>query len=223
MRNKFYNPYLIVLMIFVCQCSGPKLILNPKEGKSIKDLLVFPVYSEISVIAKGNKFVRSDSFSTIAEQRIRSQMQNYFPSRINKYFLQNDQHFDAEVSKYAYQLIKNLKTGTSVYRMDPPPFLLQVLDSLKQDFGLFVLQLGFTRTPDNLISQYIKGQNLTIATLGFLNYEPTKSYAAMLGFVINRFERKVIMFRDIRWPLRDPNDDLVVKVQVRDIILGFFN
>ena len=219
---RFFNSILIFLPIVFLECSPPKKALSNKDSNLVQNLLIFPTYSKISVIEKGDKRVKSESFSGEAESEIKTQLINYIPSAVTKKFLESDSTLKENINTSGIKLIKSLKASLSPRKVEVPGFLLNILDSLDQDYGLLIVQDGFTRTSGNLKTQYIKRKEIALATLGFYNTEPNSSYSVMIGVLIDKKRKQISLYKELYWRNKEPNDKFVIRSQIRDIILYYF-
>ena len=66
--------------------------------------------------------------------------------------------------------------------------------------------------------QIIKSAGTYMATLGLYATAPYKSYSSMVGFVINKSTKSVVLYKVVKWPDKDPTDKYTLKAQ-RDRLL----
>ncbi|MEO6454795.1 MAG: hypothetical protein ABIN97_12015 [Ginsengibacter sp.] len=222
MKLKFSYIYLFLLPIFFWECSPGKRTFNNKDGSSIGTLLIFPNYSNIKVIEIGDKQVRSESFSQDAENEIRGQLIKYIPSTVKTKYLECNDKLGEEIVNSNIHLIRAVKGSSFPSKVNAPKFLLNILDSLGENYGLFIFQSGFTRTLENLKKQYFKRKTIEIASLGIYDTEPNSSYSIMIGVIVDKKRGKVSMYKELYWRNRNPNEEVVIRSQVRDIILSYF-
>lgn len=208
---------------FITGCASSKNFSNTKKNEPIKSLLIFPVYSEISVIEKRDKRIKSDFFSEGAEAQIYKELEKYIPSGIHKSSPAFGNELEAGIIKSNINLLRAIRASLSPGSLKPPALLLHVMDSLNEDYGLIILQDGFTRTPENEKTQYKRGRNTAFATLGFFDREPNKAYSVMSGIIIDRQNKKLAKFKTLSFPNRNPNEEVVIRSQIRDIILSWFD
>lgn len=214
--------FLIFLPLFFCKCNSTKKAISNYDSNQIKDLLIFPIYAKIDVIASGDKRTKSETLSSQNESSITTLLEKYIPDSIKKQFLVCNDSLKEEISKSGISLIKSIKISLLPKTIDVPNSLFKVLDSLNKDYGLFILNAGFTRTPENLVKQYIVRKEISIASLGFYNTEPNKSYSIMIGVLIDKKRRKISYYKELYWKNRNPNESLVLNSQLRDIMLYYF-
>lgn len=157
--------------VFFCGCSAGKRTFNNKNGKSITTLLIFPGYSTIEIIKAGDKHIRNESFSQEAENEIKSQLIKYIPSTVQTKYLECNDKLREEIANSGINLINTIKGSFSPGKINAPNLLLNVLDSLGENYGLFIYHGGFTRTPENLEKQYFKLKMLGVATQYRISYE----------------------------------------------------
>ncbi len=226
MKSKFFN-LLLFLPFALLSCTTPRQMARGTEiitGNidSLQNLLVFPICSNIQVIEKRNELVASDHFSREAENEIYNRLVEYIPSTLPGQFMQNDSILKDNVASSAFRLIKSLRKSLNPKRARVPEYLLQILDAQGQDYGLLMIQVGFTRTPDNYKKEYIRQQNLDWARLGIVSVEPNVAYSTMFGLLIDKKRKRVIKYKELKWRNKDPNDKFIIRSQVRDIILTSF-
>lgn len=163
MNTKFTNFYFIFIAITLLQCTTPKRAMSKGDAESIKDLVIFPIYSKIEIIENGNRTITSESFSSEAEIEIKNKLKIYIPSTVNKNFFICQSDLAENIIKSNTQLIKISQKAFYLNKVIVPKFLLNLLDSLGENYGLFIFHRGFTRTPENLKTQYIKRRTAALA------------------------------------------------------------
>lgn len=188
----------------------------------VQRLLVFPVHSQIDIIERRDKRMVSDRFSAESETEIQNQLNHYIPSGIHTAYLNCESKLDEDMRNAGMQLVKAVKRAAFPKKVEPPALLLKMLDSLKEDYGLFVFHAGFTRTPANFRNEYARRQTIAAASLGLYNTEPNETYSVMIGIIINKEAKRVSMYKELYWRNRDPNETVVIRSQIRDIILSYF-
>ena len=119
-------------------------------------------------------------------------------------------------------MIKSVRKSVFPIRAKIPDLLLHIIDSLGHDYGLLIIQDGFTRTPANYRNQTIKRTALTATSLGLYNTTPNLSYAVMIGILIDKKRRDVSLYKELYWRNKDPNDENVIRAQIREILLYYF-
>jgi hypothetical protein len=222
MRTIFFTICLFLLNLLT-GCSGSKNFSTAKKDQAIKSLLIFPVYSQIDVIEKRDKRIKSAFFSAGAEAQIYKEFEKYIPSEIHKVNPDFDDDLETAIINSSIKLVQTIRSSLSPSNVKVPALLLHILDSLHEDYGLIILQAGFTRTPENEKNQYIRRKNTALATLGFFDKEPNKSYSVMSGIIINRQNKNPAKFKELSFRNRNPNEEVVIRSQIRDIILSFFS
>jgi hypothetical protein len=71
--------------------------------------------------------------------------------------------------------------------------LLGLFNSNEYDYVLFVSNVGFVRTEENMVKQYSKGKALDVFTpFGFTPYE---SVSAMTGFILDLKHKNFLYFK----------------------------
>ncbi len=196
--------------------------MSKGDGELIKSLVIFPVYSKIQVIEKGDQLITSESFSYNAEVEIKNKLAVYIPSQVNRRFFACEKELEEELIKTNAQLIRTSQKALLLSKVEIPEVLLNLLDSLGEDYGLFIFHRGFTRTPENLKTQYIKRRTAATASLGIYDTEPNSAYSIMIGLLIDKKRKRISMYKELYWRNRNPNDEFVIRAQIRDLILGYF-
>ena len=223
---KMHRPYnytlLILLIALTFGCGTTEYLTSKRNINEVKHILLFPPITEINVIYRGDKHEKSDLFSDIASQEIVRQLKIILPDTIGVSQFDTDSNHLKEINNTAIQLIKSTESGRTIKGLKVPELLLHQLDSTNHDFGLFIFIIGFTRTKENLTKEYIRRQGISLATLGFYQTVPNSSYSTMIGFIIDRKNKSLAMYRKIKWKERDPTDKLVVKSQLRDLLMRYF-
>jgi len=214
--------YLFLLPITFLQCTQTKRVMNNKDGNMVTTLVIFPTHSEVDVIETRDKRVKSEALSEEAANEINAQLVKYIPSNINTKYLECDSQLQKEIANSNIKLIKAVKTALNPDKVVVPDFLLHVLDSLGENYGLFLYHGGFTRSYGNITTEYTRRKIIGVASLGFYNTEPNSTYSIMIGILIDKKRKKISMYKELFWRNRDPNEEVVIRSQVRDIILTYF-
>jgi hypothetical protein len=227
MKLRFCNLFLFFLPLALLSCTSPKKMARgteiiSKNQDSVQNLLIFPTCSYIEVIEKRDTRVNSYRFSSEAENEIYNRLVEFLPASLDKQFMQNDSLLRESIASSGIRLIKSLKKSFNAQKARVPDYLLQVLNAQGQDYGLLILQVGFTRTPDNYKKEYIRRQDLGWTTLGIYTTEPNSSYSTMFGLLIDKKRKRVVKYKELSWRNKDPNDKYIIRTQVRDIILTSF-
>ena len=214
--------YCVLMSMSFLQCHRPRLAMSRKDGHLVKQLLIFPVHSQIDIIEQRDKRVVSGIFSAASETGIKKELDHYIPSGIHTAYLNCGGKQEEEIRNAGIQLVKTVKRAAFVKKVEPPDLLLKMLDSLKEDYGLLVFHGGFTRTSSNFRTEYARRRTLAVASLGLYNTEPNETYSVMIGMVINKRTKRVSLYKELYWRNRDPNETVVIRSQIRDIILSYF-
>ena len=222
MKNLITYIFIFVLTMPLLQCAPNKRIISNKDTNSITNLVIFPNYSKIDVIESRDKRIRSDAFSKDSENEIRNQLAMYIPSNVSTKYMECDSTLEEEIINANIQLIKRVKSSFTPGKAAVPEYLLNVLDSLGENYGLFLFHGGFTRSEKNFKTEYIRRKVIGVASLGFYNTEPNSTYSVMIGILIDKQRKRVSMYKELYWQNRNPNEEVVIRPQVRDIILSYF-
>lgn len=222
MKNTITYIFIFVLSMALLQCSTNRRVISNKDSTKITNLIVFPNYSKIDVIESNDKRIRSDAFSQESENEIRNQLAKYIPSHVSTKYLECNSNLEEEIINANIKLIKSVKGAMTPEKVSIPEYLLNVLDSLGENYGLFLYHGGFTRSEENLKTEYFKRKVIGIASLGIYNTEPNRTYSVMIGILIDKQRKRVSMYKEIYWRNRNPNEEVVIRPQVRDIILSYF-
>ncbi|RYF93123.1 MAG: hypothetical protein EOO00_06540 [Chitinophagaceae bacterium] len=192
------------------------------HSDTIQRLLIFPTYAHIDMIENRDMGNNNEKLSQLATNEIYSQLSEFLPATLNKHFMQGDALVKESIAGEGHRLIKSLRKSFNPKTAKVPDYLLQVLDAQNQDYGLLILQVGFTRTHDNMVKETLRRENQDWRSLGIYQVRPYSSYSAMYGFLIDRKKQRVIRYKELRWPNKEPNDKYIIRTQVRDIILTSF-
>ncbi len=223
MKFKTFPLLLLCLPALFTQCAINKRVVSNKDSNLVDSLLIIPVYSNISIVTKGDKVATSEMFSIDAEDLIEKQLKKYIPTTVStKYLEQNDPLKPAVIPAYM-KLIKSIKISLMPDSVKVPEEILIALDSLHQNYALFVYQYGFTRTVENFKNQYIKRRAINVTTLGIYNTVPNSSYSTMIAVLVDKNRKKISMYKELYWRNKNPIDEVVIGTQLRDIILTYFN
>jgi hypothetical protein len=222
------RPFLLLfLFIASLSCNPITRIAQGKEiisdeQDSISNLLVFPAYSNIGIVEQRDYGVDDKALADKAEHEIGALLSEFLPSDMEKKFILSDEITRENLAASGKRLVKSLKKSFNPKKAKVPEYLLQILEERDQDYGLFIMQIGFTRTYENMSKEVLRRRDLGMATLGIYNTYPYSSYSAMFGFLIDRKKKSVIRYKELRWPNKEPNDKYIIRAQVRDIILTSF-
>lgn len=223
--KSFALPFIAILLapFFIQSVPVNKINCSYKDSSDVNELLLLPICSSIGFIEKGNQVSESIPLSQLAESEIRTQVLTFMPSHIKKRSVEFDSATESEIYKSGIKLIKTLRNAPVRSRVKAPPHFVNILDSLHELRGLFILQIGFTRSEKNFQSQFVKRRVLNLATLGIYNTIPNESYSAIIGVLINRDTKEIEKYKEVKMRNRDPNEKVVIRQQIRDIIGSFFN
>ena len=213
--------FLFLLVVF-SGCFTPKRALRRDDSHAVDSLIIFPTYSSVSLIEKGDKLVKDEAFSEEAEDKIKAGLLKYIPNPVTKRFMEVGPMLEKNIYEAGIKLIKSVRKSGFPIRAKIPDFLLHIIDSLGHDYGLLIIQDGFTRTPANYRNQTIKRTALTATSLGLYNTTPNFSYAVMIGILIDKKRRDVSLYKELYWRNKDPNDENVIRAQIREILLYYF-
>ena len=204
------------------QCAAHKRAIINKNSSPVTSILIFPICSQIDVVEKKDQKIRSETLSSASEAAIKKHLDKYIPEDVKKYYFECNEQHQVEIINTNFQLIKSVKRAVVIKNTKVPEYLLEILDSMKEDYGLFIFHEGFTRTQVNLEKEYTRRYMLGFETAGFYRTEPNAAYSVMIGLLIDRKKRQVAMYKELYWRNRDPNEEVVVRSQVRDIILWYY-
>lgn len=213
---------LLLIGVIFSQCNPSRRIFNEKDSYLVNRLLVFPVHSQIAVIEKGDKKTNDENLSSEAETEIKDQLKKFIPVSLSTNYLECKKEKKEEIIQSIIQLIKTTKSAISPQYVRVPDMLLNVLDSLGENYGLLIFQEGFTRTQKNLMNQQIKRRAIAYASLGIYDTTPNESYSVMIGVLIDKKNNRLSMYKELYFRNRDPNEEVVIRSQIRDIILSYF-
>ena len=222
MQKYFYYINITLAIIFLCSCNTTKQLTSNRKKSEVNRLLILPPITEISIINKGNNLEKSFTFSKEAAKEITNQVKNIIPDSIKFSQLITDTAQFQEIFKSVSGIIKIVEQRRTIKGIIIPAILLHLLDSTNQDFCLGIWEIGFTRTTDNYVKQYQKSRIVQVATLGGLNYVPNKSYSIMICFIIDRKNKNLAFYRKSRWRERDPIEKMVIRSQLHDLIMRYF-
>lgn len=184
--------------------------------------MILSPLTEIDIINTKDQLQKSETFSSTAEIQIKKQLNDFIPDNIASVPFYCDADMQKNIDSVSVVLIKTVKRSSPVNRVKVPELFFTILDSAKQDYGLIILHTGFSRSEENLVNQYIRHHTEAIATLGLINRVPNKSYSTMIGLIVDRRNRKIAMYKELYWRNRDPNQKVVIKSQLRDVLLSYF-
>jgi hypothetical protein len=213
---------LTLLIALTFGCGTTEYLTSKRNISEVKHMLLFQPVAEISVIYNGDNYEKSEQFSDIASHEIVRQLNIILPDTIGISQFITDSIHQNEINNSAIQIIRSVEGGGSIKGLKVSELLLHQLDSTNQEFGLYIFIVGFTRTKENLTKQYMRRKGIGLATLGFYQTVPNSSYSTMIGFIIDRKNKNLAMYRKIQWNQRDPTDKLVVKSQLRDLLMRYF-
>lgn len=211
--------YFFLLMIITSGWSSSKPPAPPK----VNNILVFAPYADIRVIESRNKRQVDVYASTEVAKEISIQTKNILPDSIRRTSLQPGQQ---QYEAYAKAVTKIIKTCESQGSAKPyatiPDILIKPLDSLQQDFGLFIVYQGFKRTEDNYKDQYVAKKELSFYTSGLIDLVPIKSSASMVCLIIDRKNRKIKHYLKSTVRDRDPTLPYAIKSMVYHSLMSYF-
>jgi hypothetical protein len=221
----YYSFFLLAIAILSCNpvsrmARGKEMVNDHRD--TIQSVLIFPAFSNIDIVEKRNAGIANEALSQKAENEIHEQLAGFLSSSMDLQFMDKDALIKESASSAGMQLIKSLRKSFNPKTAKVPEYLMQVLDAHDQDYGLLILHVGFTRTPANMVKEYLRHENLTAARLGIYITRPYSSYSAMYGFLIDKKKKRVIRYKELLWPNKEPDDKYIILTQVRDIILTSF-
>ncbi len=184
---------------------------------------MFSPIADIEVIQQRNKREEDSLLSSQVAQEIAIQTKKIIPDSVNTIQLKTDENQSQEIAMAIFKIISICETQPSDNKYaNIPDILIKILDSLNQDFGLFIVYQGFKRTEDNQRSQYIKKRELSLFTLGLINLIPIKSSAAMVCFIIDKKNKKLRYYLKSSSDDRDPTVALTIKSMVYHSVMSYF-
>ena len=224
MKRLTLLPLLLILSIVLLQCNPPqRLTFSDKKASSVNRLVIFPVVSLIGTINDKDKVQESLFLSQEAEKQVIKNLKVFLPANITTKYLVLDSATDEQVKEVNINLIKRLHSSPLIRRMPAPAYTLKILDSIEEPYGLFIFHGGFTRTDENYKAEYLKRRSMSLATLGFYNTVPNEAFSIMTGMLVDREQKTIAMYKELNWRNRDPKEEVVIRSQIRDIILTYFN
>jgi hypothetical protein len=184
---------------------------------------MFSPIADIRVIQKGNNRDVDTVLSSKIAQEITIQAKNIITDSVNTIQLKTNESQSEEIAMAIFRIISTCETQLSKTKfVNIPDILITILDSLNQDYGLFIVYQGFTRTEDNQRNQYILKRELSFYTLGLIDLVPIKSSAAMVCFIIDRKNKKVRHYLKSLSADRDPTVPLTIKSMVYHSLMSYF-
>lgn len=184
---------------------------------------MFSPIADIKVIQKGNNGEEDSVLSSKVAEEIAIQAKNIIPDSVNTIQLKTNETQSQEIAVAIFKIISTCETQPSDNKYaNIPDILIKILDSLDQDFGLFIVYQGFKRTEDNQRNQYIKKRELSLFTLGLIDLIPIKSSAAMVCFIIDKKNKKLRYYLKSSSDDRDPTMALTIKSMVYHSLMSYF-
>lgn len=210
--QKFLFQSIIVIIILFGSCRGQK----------IQHLLIFPPISEIKVIKTHNKLETDTILSNHVRDGINIQVKSIVPDSIKSTQLKSDETQLQELSKAFADVIEIAENKFKPKVIKAPEFLLNVLDSTNQDFGLCIFNRGFIRTDQNQSNEYTKSMGLNFFTLGTYAFVPNKSFSIIVCFIVDRRQKTFRFYDKSMWRERNPTEKIVIKSQLHHLLMSYF-
>ena len=222
-KNYVTRPLFIFTLIFTTcilwSCSTTQQAFRNNYNDWNSKVLILPAYANIQVIETGNKLKRSKSASEESATEISAQERKYIPSSVQAKYVEPDAKLLEEIANSG--MMKTIREINSVHnrsKISVPKILLKILDSLKEDYGLFIYQVGIMRTFENLKNKYYLRKVIGVPSFGVYN----SSCSVMIGILIDNKKQKVIKYKELYLDNRDPNERFVISFQVRQLIESCF-
>lgn len=222
MKTIFTILFLASTTVIFSHCAQPKNAISRGVRTDIQNLLILPIYSDIEVIENKDRGIRNEVLSAAIENKITKHLENHIPASVDKIFLHFNDSQKKTILDTSMQFIARFRKAKFRNGIKLPQVLSKILDSLNKDYGLLVLHGGFTRTPENFKTEYIRRHNISLYSLGFYDTYPYNSYSLMICMLLERKTGKVVKYKELKWPEKDPNAAIVIWAQIQDLISSLF-
>lgn len=214
--------FLTLITVIFPHCSQPKNATSRGGRTDIQNLLILPIYADIEVIENKDKGIRNEVQSAATEIKITKYLENHIPASVDKIFLSCNDLQKKVILDTTIQFMTRFRKAKFHNGIKSPKVLTETLDSLHKDYGLLVFHGGFTRTPENFKTEYIRRHNISLYSLGFYDTYPYNSYSLMICMLLEKETGRVVKYKELKWPNKDPNAAIVIWAQIQDLISSFF-
>ncbi len=180
-------------------------------------------YSNISVIAKGNRGEKDDSASFMSGNLIidvAEKFKGQVPLTGNIFL--TDPDINSSLMKEYESLILAVQTIKDLSHLQIPPTLDKVLEANDTRFGMITVASGFTRVRGNYGKEVVKGALLGLVTLGMYYQTPIKSTSNIHVIIVDSQNNNVAFYRRSFLQDKEPLDEAVLMKQFKDIFTGYF-
>jgi hypothetical protein len=211
---------LIILTVFIQGCPPSSMSFISKD-KMPDSITVFRPISLVYLISHSNKLDINQSLSEKSSAFVLDYLKYYLPAIYKFSIRYQDPHLSRIIAEEAISETKNIQSATDAHHKMPPDRLIQLMDSLKMDYAMFTFVSGFSRTEDNMSSEWTKSYLQELLTLGFPTWYPLKTSFYLNCFIINAKEKKYIYFKRYIDKSRDPANEFDVKFQIHNMVSGY--
>ena len=193
-----------------------------KTISKVDRLLILPPLSEIKVIKTSNKLETDTSLTNKVRTEILYQAKTLIPDSIKTVQFEASDLQSQEIYKAFERILETAENKFKPKSVKIPDFLLNLLDSTNQDFGLGIVNVGFLRTDKNQSGEYTKSVRLNFFTLGLYSFIPRKSFSTIICFIMDRKQKTLRFYEKSSWSERNPTETVVIKSQLHHLLMSYF-
>jgi hypothetical protein len=213
---------LILIILAIASCTTSKLIKSNVKPEQVPKLQIFEPISYIYYIEQGNRAIYNDSLSNLSNQLI-LKVSKDFCSQIH---LSNeitlvDSSSKKKIENEIELLVKYVGRYGNLYNFKLPPVMDSLIETTGQRFGLFTVNVGFTRIAGNYKKQYVKGTAISLMTLGLYYEVPISCNSILYVIIADAKENNIAFYRKSDAPY-EPLDEAGLKNKYADIFKRYF-
>ena len=223
MTKKITGPLFAFAVFILTGCGNSKHFVSKDSAGQIREILLAGPFTSVAIIEKGNNQEIDNTISQEVLNEMNNQIATAIPDSIQVQRLKADSALESDILSQSHKIINAIRQKISVKRVEIPGRLIEIMDSVHQDFCFIILEGGLTRTKANYIKQlYYTRPAVSMISLGYLDYIPYRQNSGVIGFIIDRKRKQLAYFKKIVWPDRDPTEKIVIKGQLHDLMMSYF-
>ena len=216
--------YFIAAGFGTIGCSGPKQYISKRPVNDVKSVLIIGPFADIRTIHTGDRMQFDYEMSSEVYKEMKGQIPALVPDGVKINTITADSVSQKLLLTAAEKIVEEITSRkVAAKQVVVPQVLLNMLDSVGQNFGFFIMQAGFSRTQNNYINHlYYNRAAVNVLTLGNVTYIPYRDGSTMIGFIIDRKNGNLAYYKKIFWQQRDPTEKIVIKGQLHDLMMSYF-
>ena len=222
--NKLLSSFTLLCILLFSACTTSRFAKSSVTPQEISDLQLFPTYSYISMIEKGNQSKLNDSISRKAEQLlhqilIENKGQIPFTGEIN---IPKESSTASKIKQELETLFVTAAKQKDIAKIGLTTTIDSLLEQSGKRFGLITVSSGFTRKKSNYGKQVAKGAAVGLLTLGMYYQVPIKANSNVYTMIVDAKDNNIAFYQKSIIADKEPLDEVVLRKQIKKLYEGYF-